>query len=460
MKTKKTKRYIALLTAVVTAASAASSVSAETWIIPGTSGSTSTTGPVFSYASEFSVWANGRDIKDDKKTTDVDETAKYKTGEIQHIAMSTGGKWNVAVTDTSISTASQFMGLVDAKGKFTDPNAKEVKQIASAKIKDGTITLTAGKQAGSVNVWVYEINQKQVIYLPERNVVPKCYSAEVKLAPSSPTLAEVGDVTMRKLNTGAKAVTKLTMAYNDGSRATQESKQLALGDKKDSPDITSGYTVTYKNGDKTETPTVVQARVSADNATVTITPTGVGKTTLNIVNIQSGKAAKLTVEVKAMYAVNFDSRLVTVSDISDKKNPVAVSSGDRIINGASLQVTAAEGAEVDEIQVNGKTLKSGGSYKIKDETVEIIAGKTYPVTIVGGDKANYIRYNEKSIKSGAKFFAGTVLTVTIESGVTATVEREGRTPTTLHSGGAQPLTVNGAVTITFNHPPKEDKKTT
>lgn len=446
---KKSMRAIAAgMAAVFTAASAMLSVCADSWVTPET---TVITGPVFSYASEFSVWANGRDIKDDKKTPYVDETTYYKTGVIQHIAMSTGGKWNVVVTDTTVSTASDFMRLVDDKGKFTDPNAKETKQIASAKIKDGTITLTAGKKEGRVNVWVYEINQKQIIYLPQKNVVPRYYAAEVKMAPSSPVLAEDGDITMRKLNAGAKTVTKLTMAYNDRSN-TQETKKLALGDKKDTPDITSSYTVSYVNGDKTNTPTVVAARISADNTTVTITPTGVGKTTLNIVNTQSGKVAKLTVEVKAMYRVNFDSRYVTVNDVSDKNNVSAVRSGDSVIDGASLQITAAEGAEVDEIQVNGKTIKSGGTYKVAGGVTEIVAGKTYPVTIVGADKANFVQYDKKSIKSGAKFFAGTTLTLTIANGTTVTVEEEGKKPVTSHSSGSVDLRISGATTITFNKP--------
>lgn len=457
---KKTTRYIAAAAAAVFAASATLSVSAETWIIPGTSGGTGSsgsTGPVFSYATEFSVWANGRDIKDDKKTPDIDETVRYKTGELQHIAMSTGGKWNVAVTDSTVATASDFMRLVDDKGKFTDPNAKETKQIASAKIKDGTITLTAGKKEGRVNVWVYEINQKQVIYLPQKSVVPKMYAAEVKMSAGSPVLAEVGDITMRKLNTGAKAVSKLTMSYNDRSRAGQESKRLALGDKKDTPDITSSYTVTYKNGDKTETPTVVSARISADNTTVTITPTGVGKTTLSIVNTQSGKAAKLTVEVKPMYQVEFDSRLVTVNNVNDKKNPVSVQSGDSLIDGASIQVTAVEGAEVDEIQIEGKSMKSGATYKIKGADVQIVAGKTYPITVVGSDKANFVQGNNKTVKTGTKFLAGTMLTLTIENGVTATIEEAGKKPVTYHSGGVIEIPVKSETTITFNHPKQEGK---
>lgn len=450
--TKKATRYIAAVTAAALAAASAalSASAAETspWLSGGIgSGNSGTaTGPVFSYATEFSVWANGRDVKDDKKTPYIDETALYKTGQIQHIAMSTGGKWNVAITDSTIATASDFMRLVDEKGKFTDPNAKETKQIASAKIKDGTITLTAGKKEGRVNVWVYEINQKQVIYLPQQSVVPRYYAAEVKMSPSSPVLAEVGDITMRKLNAGAKTVSKLTMAEGDGST------QLALGDKKDTPDITSSYTVTYKNGDKTETPTVVSARVSADNSTVTVTPTGVGKTTLNIVNTQSGKAAKLTVEVKPKYRVDFDSRLVTVSDITDKNNPVSVQSGGLVIDGASIQITAVEGAEVDEIQIDGKSMKSGSTYKVKGAAVEIVAGKTYPITIVGADKANFVQCDNKSVKSGTKFLAGTALTFTLANGVTATVEEAGSRPVTYHSGGTIDFTLRGETTITFNHP--------
>lgn len=191
---KALKCFAAAAAAAVLSVSAGFTASAETWLTPGLGGGTtpnpSPSGPVFSYAGDFSVWANGRDIKDDKKTPYIDETARYKTGELQHIAMSTGGKWNVVVTDSTVASVSQFLNLFDAKGKFSDPSAKETKQIASAKIKDGTITVTGGKKAGRVNVWVYEINQKQVIYLPQYGVAPRMYSAEVKMSAGSPVLAE------------------------------------------------------------------------------------------------------------------------------------------------------------------------------------------------------------------------------------------------------------------------------
>ncbi len=355
------KRFAAAAAAAVFGVSAAFTASASSWLEPGLgSGSTtSPSGPVFSYASDFSVWANGRDIKDDKKTPYVDETARYKTGELQHIAMSTGGKWNVVVTDSSVSTVSQFLNMFDDKAKFTDPNAKETKQIASAKIKDGTITVTGGKKAGRVNVWVYEINQKQIIYLPQYSVAPRMYAAEVKMSASSPVLAEEGSFTYRVLNKGAKTVSKLTLAY--GSGASQNSVKLELGDKKDTPDMATSYTVDYKNADKTTDASVVRVRISADNSTVTVTPIGVGKSTVSIINTQSGKAAKLSVEVKPMRRVIFDSRYVTVSDVTDKNAPVSLYSGDSVIDGGSILVTAVEGAEVDEIQIAGKSIKSGST---------------------------------------------------------------------------------------------------
>lgn len=450
------KRFAAAAAAAVFGVSAAFTASAASWLEPGLgSGSTTapTTGsPVFSYASEFSVWANGRDIKDDKKTLYIDETAQYKTGELQHIAMFTGGKWNVVVTDSTVSTVSQFLNMFDDKGKFTDPNAKETKQIASAKIKDGTITVTGGKKAGRVNIWVYEINQKQIIYLPQYSVAPKMYAAEVKMAPSSPVLAEEGSFTYRVLNKGAKAVSKLTLAYGAG---TSDSVKLELGDKKDTPDITTAYTVDYKNADKTTDASVVRVRISADNSTVTVTPTGVGKSTVSIINTQSGKAAKLTVEVKPTRRVIFDSRYVTVSDVTDKNAPVALYSGDSVIDGGSILVTAVEGAEVDEIQIGGKSMKSGGTYKVSGGDVEVVAGKTYPVTITGGDKNNTITSDGKSVKSGAKFLSGTKLTLTLASGASASVETGGRT--TRYYSSAE-ITLYGDMTITITVPEQPAKR--
>ena len=448
---KTMKCFAAAAAAAVFGASSVFAASASSWLEPGLGGgsTTSPSGPVFSYASDFSVWANGRDIKDDKKTPYVDETARYKTGEIQHIAMSTGGKWNVAVTDSTVSTVSQFLNMFDSKGKFTDPNAKETKQIASAKIKDGTITVTGGKKAGRVNVWVYEINQKQVIYLPQYSVAPRMYAAEVKMSAGSPVLAEEGSFTYRVLNKGAKAVSKLTLAYNEYSRTAQEPVTLELGDKKETPDMTTSYTVDYKNADKTTDASVVRVRISADNSTVTVTPVGVGKSTVSIINTQSGKAAKLTVEVKPMRRVIFDNRYVTVDDVTDKNAPVALYSGDSVIEGGSILVTAAEGAEVDEIQIGGKPMKSGGTYKVSGEDVEVIAGKTYSVTITGADKNNTVQSGGKSIKSGVKFLSGTTLTLTLGPRASASVETGGRT--TRYYSSAD-LTVNGDMTIEITVP--------
>lgn len=450
------KRFAAAAAAAVFGVSAAFTASASSWLDPGIgSGSTpSPSGPVFSYASDFSVWANGRDIKDDKKTPYIDETASYKTGELQHIAMSTGGKWSVVVTDSSVSTVSQFLNMFDDKGKFTDPNAKETKQIASAKIKDGTITVTGGKKAGRVNVWVYETNQKQIIYLPQYSVAPKMYAAEVKMSASSPVLAEEGSFTYRVLDKGAKAVSKLTLAYGPG--ASQDSVKLELGDKKDTPDMTTSYTVDYKNADKTTDASVVRVRISADNSTVTVTPTGVGKSTVSIINMQSGKAAKLSVEVKPMHRVIFDNRYVTVSDVTDKNAPISLYSGDSVIDGGSILVTAVEGAQVDEIQIAGKSMKSGGTYKISGEDVEVVAGKTYPVTITGADKNNTVKSDGKAIKSGSKFLSGTKLTLELGSGSYASVETGGRTTRYYRSAD---ITVYGDMTITITVPeqPSKDK---
>lgn len=449
------KRFAAAAAAVVFGVSAAFTVSAASWLEPGLgSGSTtSPSGPVFSYASDFSVWANGRDIKDDKKTPYVDETARYKTGELQHIAMSTGGKWNVVVTDSSVSTVSQFLNMFDDKAKFTDPNAKETKQIASAKIKDGTITVTGGKKAGRVNVWVYEINQKQIIYLPQYSVAPRMYAAEVKMSAGSPVLAEEGSFTYRVLNKGAKAVSKLTLAY--GSGASQNAVKLELGDKKETPDMTTSYTVDYKNADKTTDASVVRVRISADNSTVTVTPTGVGKSTVSIINTQSGKAAKLSVEVKPMRRVIFDSRYVKVDDVTDKNAPVSLYSGDSVIDGGSIAVTAVEGAEVDEIQIGGKSMKSGGTYKVSGGDVEVVAGKTYPVTITGGDKNNTVKSGGKAVKSGAKFLSGTTLTLTLGSGASASVSTGGRT--TRYYSSAE-ITVSGDTTINITVPEQPSKR--
>ncbi len=428
----------AAMTAAASAAAAASAFSETSLWLPGVNNNAwGGSGSSMVGDADFNVWANGKDTKDNKKTPENEERL-YKTGKIQHIAMSTGGKWNVAITDISVTSVGDFLTRLDSKGKFVDAKSAENKLIASAKIKDGEITVTAGKQAGRVNVWVYETNKDGVVYMPNYNVRPTMYTVNVKLSGGSPVLAELEDVEAGVLKSGAKPVTKLEMGFESGRNAVQETKRLMLADKKEASDPDSTYTISYKNSDKTETPSVVLANLNADGTTVTLTPISEGKTTINITNDQSGKAAKLTVEVKGMFEVGFDNKLVKVEDVSDKKEPVEVRNGDNVIDGTPLKITKLENVEVDQISANGKSVKSGGTYKVSGENVQILAGKAYSVVVTGSDKTNTVVNvgDSKNVKK-ATLPEGSRLKLTLAAGKTASVT----------SGTGNPVTYTGPASV-------------
>lgn len=305
--------------------------------------------PVPAPVSGDGVWANGKDVKDNKKTADIDETAFYKTYSYQQVGNFSGGKWAVAVTMADIDTVDEFTALFDDKGKLT-PDGKTVtgkaKKLASAKIKDGKVTVTAGKEAGTVNVWVYELKNKKVVTNASLNIAPMKKTVCVRMASVSPVLAQPEDLTDGVLAQGKKAVSKITLLYKNGS-ASQEGMTLAIGDKKTRFDDAATFTVEIKEGEN------AVARVSQGINEITVAPVKAGKASITLTNVQSGKKAKLTVTVVNAYKAT----VPTGASVKYKSGGkyVEVKDGDYVPEKAKLEISASG----KKISVNGTEAKNG-----------------------------------------------------------------------------------------------------
>lgn len=247
-----------------------------------------TTGMI-SEISSLSVWSGGKDVKDNKKT-DVDETAYYKTTVFEHTAMCSGGKWSAVVTGTGVDSAEKLLALYDENGKLTADGKKAVadaKKIASAKVKDGTVTVTAGKNAGKVNVWIVETKNKRIVSDASIGVEPQMRQISVLTAASSAVFAESGDVEGGALKAGSKTVSKITLSHKAG--AAQEGTTLVLVGKKTAFDALNGFTL------ECSAPDVVTTSLSGSQ--LLLVPVKSGKATVTVTNLQSGKKTKLSVTV-------------------------------------------------------------------------------------------------------------------------------------------------------------------
>ena len=247
-------------------------------------------------AYDFTVWVNGKDIK--ANAAKNIKAALYKTSaSIEHITRYSGGKWNILVTDTSVTDAAALIKLIDKKGK-ADKNATAVKngaELAKAKMKDGVITVTSNKKAGKFYVWVYETKKvgKDVVVINDANkkkIEPVKYTGISKMANKGLVLSDkvnaqgfTTDKSLAKLDTlPAKEITLYILNKGD-----------AAADK----DCT--YSVTVPEGQ-----TKVKAVVNNATKTVAITvakDAGSDKGTaykLTITNDQSQQKATFTLTVK------------------------------------------------------------------------------------------------------------------------------------------------------------------
>lgn len=230
----------------------------------------------------FTVWANGKDVKANTKKN-IEEKLN-KTASVQHEGMFSGGKWNVMVTDTTIAKADDLVACFDAKGKLTETAKtmqRNMKNIATAKIKNGKITVTAGKEAGEFTVWVYEVKNKAVVNT--KTVTPQSYYGITKMAPGSLNVSEKSDDMDKKID--AKYTVK---EITEG-----ESVTVYVCDKKAAIDADATITATATGA----TVEAVERNPHAFKITADAASNKTAKVTITCA--ESGKTLKLSYKIKA-----------------------------------------------------------------------------------------------------------------------------------------------------------------
>lgn len=264
------------------------------------------------------VWVNGKDTKENTKVTPATPASLYKTEQFDQVMTSAGGKWQVAVTDKTIDSVEAFVALFE-NGKYTadaKTKAKEWKKLASAKIKEGTVTVTAGKEAGVVNVWVYEVKSKTVVAPVEGNkyadlgVEPQMTEFTVKVAPAmavsanEPKVSEDG-ITFAAVDTSAKlgkdieAGKDVIVYFGDKKAAASLDATYVLmdGKGKEALEVDESGVAKIENGTaqliKTENG-VPALKITADSAAA-----AKAKIAVAVKNVESTKVAKVSLTVKA-----------------------------------------------------------------------------------------------------------------------------------------------------------------
>lgn len=235
---------------------------------------------------DFTVWANGKNIK-----SKTDGTTFYKTAEKEVTGMYSGGKWTVMVTDSTIEDVSDFLALfnsseVDKKtvysSKLNDKGKtmqKSAKELATAKLKEGKITVTAGKKAGAFNVWLYEVKAKNIVNDSDNDVVPTVYSGVTKMAASSINLTATADNSLKKVTE------KPTLEVTAG-----DTIKFYICDKK--ADVTdASFKVLIDGKEATED--------QYKNGLISVETTAAGKVKITVTCVESSKKANFTVKVKA-----------------------------------------------------------------------------------------------------------------------------------------------------------------
>lgn len=243
------------------------------------------------------VWVNGKDTKANAKTGTP--ASLYKSENYDQVMMSAGGKWQVAVTPATVATVDDFMKEFDEKGKLT--NAKDYKELASAKIKEGTVTVTAGKKGGEINVWVYEVKAKAVVNTEQ--VKPEATKFTVKVAPTMVVTAAAVKVTdgavpaidkAEKLEKSYAPSDEVYAYFGDKKAATSLDATFVIMNGKEPAELTDGKFV----GDGF-TAELVAAGENGPAVKIVIAADAKEKTKVAVAvkNVESGKIAKISTTV-------------------------------------------------------------------------------------------------------------------------------------------------------------------
>lgn len=276
------------------------------------------------------VWVNGKDVKGSKDGKTPAQL--YKTESFDKVMMSAGGKWQVAVTvvgEAGEIGVEDFMKGFDDKGKRTD--AKAAKEVASAKIKEGTVTVTAGKKAGKIQVWVYEIKSKKVVsefstdeVIKNLGVNPESESFEVKVAPGMVTTTEATKAkdgvveaipTAKKLEKGYKAGDEVIVYFGDKKNAVSTDATYVLwdGKAKEAAKLDESGKLVVADAYTAE---LVAAGEAGPAVKITIDAKATDKTKIDVQvkNIESGKVAKISPKVAKVTAPKEEKFTLTVAD--------------------------------------------------------------------------------------------------------------------------------------------------
>lgn len=342
------------------------------------------------------VWIGAKDVKAKKGTGDFDTL--MKTEQVGYVGPYAGGKWQVAVVKKGAAgDANAFVELLDEKGKLAKATADEGKKIASAKMKEGIITVTAGREGGEVDVWVYEIRNKAVVngtvasgYMKSVNgtqgteVKPqKIGTYTVKQAVTGPmflvgkessgNLTDTPDgITAPKDTTnGVATIAKGDKAVNLAIKGDAKQKAtIYIADKKVEASKDNTWEILTddksKYDDKIVTPGTVPTSLDSSSKTykLDLTAAGEGKTTVNIKNKESGKILKVNVVVTKWLKVTGDSAIKMTVD-----GTAAPMSSSGTYVAPKTKVTFDK-----KVKVDGKEYDAGKAVTItKDTVVEEVA---------------------------------------------------------------------------------------
>lgn len=246
-------------------------------------------------AYDFTVWANGKDIKANEKKG-IEEKL-YKTATLDYSGLYSGGKWTVMTTTTAVDDLDAFMALFNEKGQLTaeaKTDQKAAKNIASAKLKEGTITVTAGKSAGTFNVWLYEVKSKTVVNTDA--IKPVKFTGITKAAANTVAVVSEADMAGTVVTDKNALVKKLDLAVG-------KAQTVYVADTKAEVDADAIYTVSSDNE-------AVTAEINGRAITITASE-AVKSAKVTITNAESGKSLKLAVKAAATVAKSYTIKALT-----------------------------------------------------------------------------------------------------------------------------------------------------
>lgn len=262
------------------------------------------------------VYVNGGKVK---STVTVDEEEQIVTTNYKVATLYTSLE-NAKVEVKGVEKAGKFLTYVtlnadevpvlDSKGKVdTEEDVKAAKNVVSAKIKNGAITITAGKEAGAAYVWIIDVKADKTA----GEMV--CIPVTVKAAPKSVYLFGEDAAIYAEAAEGEEAAEKEIISY-DTKKAVKKDV-LAVGETAEY-DIYGFLSIKKTDYELAEdgTYTAVVDEKFADNIEVKIEGS---KVTVKALALDEGKENKT---VKAKFNI--------VCTESNKKASVTVTITDEI----------------------------------------------------------------------------------------------------------------------------------